>query len=72
MRGGYCGLLLACCCWRIAYFAAIFCFSAYGGAGINITAIVMTIYVVRRSNSICPYHLSVVEARRPISEMKRD
>jgi len=32
-------------------------FSAYRGARINITAIVMTIFLARRSNSICPYHL---------------
>jgi lipid-A-disaccharide synthase-like uncharacterized protein len=31
---------------------------------INITAIVTTIFLARRSNSICPYHLSVVQARR--------
>ena len=30
---------------------------------INITAIVTTIFLARRSNSICPHHLSVVEAR---------
>ncbi len=30
---------------------------------INITAIITTIFLARRSNSICPYHLSVVEAR---------
>ena len=33
---------------------------------INITAIVTTIFLARRSNSICPYHLSVIQAsRRP-------
>ena len=31
---------------------------------INITAIVTTIFLARRSNNICPYHLSVVQARR--------
>ena len=30
---------------------------------INITAIITTIFLAQRSNSICPYHLSVVEAR---------
>jgi len=30
---------------------------------INITAIITTIFLALRSNSICPYHLSVVEAR---------
>lgn len=30
---------------------------------INITAIVTTLFLARRSNRICPYHLSVVEAR---------
>jgi hypothetical protein len=39
-------------------------FSAYRGASINITAIIMTVFLAGRSNSICPYHLSVVEARR--------
>jgi lipid-A-disaccharide synthase-like uncharacterized protein len=34
---------------------------------INITAIVTTIFLARRSNNICPYHLSVVQARRPPS-----
>jgi lipid-A-disaccharide synthase-like uncharacterized protein len=30
---------------------------------INITAIVTTIFLARRSNRICPYHRSVVQAR---------
>ena len=30
---------------------------------INITAIITTIFLARRSTGICPYHLRVVEAR---------
>ena len=46
---------------------------------INITAIITTIFLARRSTRICPYHLGVVEARShpavrspTTSETKRD
>jgi len=48
-------------------------FSGYRGASMNITATVMTVFLSGRSNSICPYHSSVVEPSSPsISEMKHD
>lgn len=67
-----CLLLLAYCILRRDFLFIVV-------QSISITAIVTTIFLARRSNSICPYHLSGIQPRRlpaggicDTSEMKRE